>query len=272
MLSDVDAGILEAVEADHLDRTRELLAAGANPNILQVHGARLLDCAANTGDPQMVEMLLRSGAHIDGKHYFYGYTALHSVARTGDLPIMQLLVEKGANINATDHRGNTAMCNSVTYLRPGVAPATAFLLEAGADVNVPSGAPHSPLELAVGYRNDALIDTLLEAGAEVRNAPNGGTALTIASMRRADTYVRTLVRAGADVNAMTGDGWTALTLQAERGSHGTTEPCPSIIVQLVAAGARLDLECGASMAEMHAASMRGANIRPPVVPDADRSS
>jgi ankyrin repeat protein len=263
MLSDLDAGMLAAIEIGQVDTLRELLAAGANPNILHKRGARMLEYAAGKGETAMVELLVRAGADTEGRNYFHRSTALHAAAYMKHDSVIEMLLNAGADINATSKEGATALC-CAAFL--GNSRTALLLLEHGAEANVAPRCDKDPLGSAVNYNNAVLFSALLEAGAVMRSFADGETALTLASHLGRDAFVPALIRAGADVNAVTNDGWTALTLQFSGQRH--VPPSPRTIIQLIAAGARMDMEPAVPRVD-HAGPMQAIMIRLPEVPDAD---
>ncbi len=91
----------------------------------------------------------------------------------------------------------------------------------------------TPLMEAAGAGEEAMVEALLEAGADVAPATSiGGTALHVATQRaRTLAVVRRLIDAGADVNAGEGRaGWTPLVYAVHFGDAETVE-------ELIGAGA-----------------------------------
>jgi cytochrome c len=86
-----------AIDRDHLEAAKLLIARGADVNLAAKWGPPLL-VAAESGKPELVKLLLDAGA--DAAAVFKGQTALHTVARNGCLDCVAALVEKGADVNA----------------------------------------------------------------------------------------------------------------------------------------------------------------------------
>jgi hypothetical protein len=144
-------------------------------------------------------------------------------------------------------------------------------LERGAVVRMPASYAPDPLAHAVVYRDTVLFDALLEAGIDMRTSANGETALTLASTRRHFDYVPPLIRAGADVNAVTTDGWTALTLQLWPVGRSRAPPDVPTIIHLLASGAVMDMGPGHARIDDPRAR-QGTTIMLRVVPEEDRRS
>ncbi len=83
------------------------------------HGAPLLVEAVKTGNPELVEVLLRANVSLEIREAT-GQTALMYAARSGHTRIVTKLLRKGANVNARDPRGITALTKAVVGNRVAV--------------------------------------------------------------------------------------------------------------------------------------------------------
>ena len=103
-----------------------------------------------------------------------------------------------------------------------------LLLKAGADVNAGSSRNETPLMAAVSNGNDDMVERLIEAGADVKQATAWSleTALHYAIAERSSLRtVRALVKAGADVNAVDETDKSPVALAAEY-AQGDVVRCP----------------------------------------------
>jgi ankyrin repeat protein len=91
-----------------LVRAKELLAAGADPNVKTSFGHFPLHEAASSGEKDMVELLLANGAKVDVRVSPGGptspnqWTPLHCAVYAGHKEIAEILIAHGADVNAKD--------------------------------------------------------------------------------------------------------------------------------------------------------------------------
>ena len=211
-----------------------LLDAGANVNAGESAGSTPLHSAAAGNDPAMLQALLEAGANVNARDSRDG-TPLHAAASFSDNPtVLQALLEAGAGIQARDIDGRTPLHTVAIFnYNPerardledeyGEPPRTAAyyenpavlqaLLDAGADVEVKDDFGWTPLHAATVYNsNPAVITALLDAGANPKVKNNDGTTpLHYAAGLGNPVIVQILLDAGAEVNARNDYGETPLT-------------------------------------------------------------
>lgn len=241
----------------HSELARFLILRGADPNA-RVQGERMLSLAANTGRPDLVEVLIDGGATVDffsaaaildlsavrrilkrdrslakatddngltGLHYCAGSalgraTELHQERQ---LEIIDLLLGAGSDPN---HEANIGI--AITPLvsccqSGGVVSVIQSLVRGGAEPNHPN-ALRSTLRHFKQKRTseNPVADALIECGCEVDGLIDGGrTCLHLFSHHEEIQAVSWLLRQGASVHARTTDGRTPLHLAAERNNNTT---------------------------------------------------
>ncbi|MCX5924740.1 MAG: ankyrin repeat domain-containing protein [Candidatus Dependentiae bacterium] len=93
-----------------------------------------------------------------------------------------------------------------------------MLASGSVDLNAVHSYGYSPLMVAAGKGYGAIVDALINAGAEVDKQNNQGkTALMLAVAGGHVSVMETLIQAGADVNKMDPKGVTLLMIAARRG-------------------------------------------------------
>lgn len=248
-----------------LDRTRELIRAGADVNAANHYGATAMQLAAQTGDAAMIRLLLKAGADPDSPNP-EGETALMAVARTGNVEAARALLEHGATIDARERwGGQTALMWAAARAHPQMVR---FLLSRGSDPDARSAERDFPRHVtAEGRAKDMMSGGftpllyaaregciecarhLIEGGADINLPdPEGVTPLILALINLNWDAARFLIEAGADVNTWDIYGQAPLFVAIDNhrlpaGARGTSGPLNEVDALYVA---RMLLERGAN--------------------------
>lgn len=179
--------VMAAARSGNPDVVRQLVAAGAEVNASAARGQTALMWAVANRHAQVVEVLLAHGADVHARSHVWtqlmgvpphsvranqreipqgGYTALLFAARVGDLASARLLVAAGADVNDADAWGISA---TALAAHSGFAALVEFLLDQGADPNADT-AGFTALHAAIMRRDEAMVEALLAHGADP-NAP-----------------------------------------------------------------------------------------------------
>jgi len=206
--------LLDAVTAaDAVEAHRLLDEVGADPDVAEADGTRVLHYAVEQNDLELVRHLLESGADGDALNR-YGVSPLYIAALNGNAQVISLLLDDGADPNLALPEGETAL---MTAARSGDVATIDVLLAAGADANLREvWKAQTALMWAAAENNAPAVRRLLEAGAE-RDATSAGsefTALKFAVRAGAIDAVTALLDSGANVNETMLDGSSLLVLAA----------------------------------------------------------
>ncbi|KAL0435653.1 UNVERIFIED_CONTAM: Serine/threonine-protein phosphatase 5 [Sesamum radiatum] len=131
---------------------------------------------------------------IDSK----GMTSLHYAAETGNKELMQLLLLKGADIEAKSVYGTPLQCAASS----GSLESVRFLLGHGAKPNSVSQLSFSPLMWALSCHSSECLELLLKAGADPNLSSCGKSPLAYAAMEGEAELLRSLLGAGANPNSI----------------------------------------------------------------------
>jgi ankyrin repeat protein len=212
-----DAAVIEA-----------LLTAGADPNEALPLGRRPLMIASRTGNVNAMKVLLDRGADVNARETLRGTTALMWAADEGHAAALQFLIQRGADIRARSNpapRGRGPALGKANDPRKAVAAQGAALAarEKSPDLNAlqalqvsgatAAGTPARPAAPAATVPDAEQVDE-----PRVRRAPADGGALTplVYAVRANDLEsVKVLLAAGADVNQVTGYGWSPLLVATQ---------------------------------------------------------
>ena len=200
-----------ALDVQNWDVVRLFLESGFDPD-KNTTGLTMLQETVAKGSHKGVEALLSGGADPDVVRN--GLSALHLAIKNGHVDMVRSLVAGGANLGLETAEGLTPLWLGV---RSGNNSVVKTLLKKGVDgaVRRPDGS--SVLHQAVDDQNDGMLGILLRAGIDPDMADEDGmTALHKAVESGRTRAIRLLLEYGADHLASNKVGLTPLDLAAER--------------------------------------------------------
>jgi ankyrin repeat protein len=219
-----------------------LLSRGANVNAIHREaGASALQYAVLKGRPDIVELLLAAGADV-ARRYRGGQTVLHLAAARTSVPVVDQLIKERADLAATDDRGNTPLDEAVLHNRletarclldhgasleyvhaadgrgalheacvKGYSDLVRLLIAKGADPGLRDRSGQSPLDLALAYKNPAVISLLLKLGGTISASQDAAVeAMETAALKGQIETAQALLNGGFDINKPTPAGSTYL--------------------------------------------------------------
>jgi ankyrin repeat protein len=195
------------------DICNRLLAAGANPEFKDRDGNNVFDYAAGRGHSGTVNFLLEHTRNADTQHY-REYATLIQAAYRGD-PALIPAAAKPSSINRINPEGQAPL--HIAAGNGSVAVMDA-LLQRGAQVNIANSNRQTPLQWAAWNNQPQAVALLLKKGADI-NYPDaaGNTALILAAQNNSKDCIKPLLAAGADKYAANKQGKNAAILAEDGG-------------------------------------------------------
>lgn len=173
--------------------------------------------AAMNGNRQVVRTLLQHKVNVNAPQVD-GTTALHWAVRADDMETAELLIRAGANVSAANRSGATPMLLASIN---GNAAMIEELIQAGADPNAAlTKTGDTALMMTARTGKTGAVTALLDHGAQVNAKESWGdtTALMWAVSEHHPAVVKLLIDHGADVNAKS----KFVPSASGRGFEGTT--------------------------------------------------
>ncbi len=215
-----------------------LVTAGADPNEKLPLGRTPLMLASRTGSVDAMTVLIDRGADVNARETLRGTTPLMWAADEAHPAAVQLLIQRGADIKAQSNpapRGRGPALGKANDPRKAVAAQGAALaarqaspdlgtlnaLANGQPAGRGRGAGAAGGTTPTGAAGDDQLDDAAVAagfGSRGRPEPSDGGALTplVYAARSNDVdSVKILLAAGADVNQVTGYGWSPLLVATQ---------------------------------------------------------
>jgi len=169
-----------------LEILKELLKAGANPNLKDVHHRTPLSYAARDGYHDVAVALIDANANVNGTG---SASPLFLAAMHGHAHVVKLLLSRGADHSQRASDGSTPL---ILAARDGHTPVVRLLLD----------------------KDKSLID---------EKDVHGFTALVYACQDGQTEVAEELIERGADVNSKSVSGWTALHKASQHGHEDIVE-------------------------------------------------
>ncbi|OAR01858.1 hypothetical protein LLEC1_01794 [Akanthomyces lecanii] len=263
--------IWQAARGEREEIGELLLDKGFNVETKDDQGQTALCWAARYGQDSIVQILLEKGADIEAK-VRNGWTPLWLAVLAKHEVTARLLLANGADTEARDLHGRTPLFWAIITQIEAIAR---LLIQNGADAEAKDNYGITALLCAAGCReislslvvekngstallratrdeNTAIIQLLLEKGADIEGSETSMTPLHCASESGLGFTAELLLDKGADIEARNTDGQTPLWLAVSAQHDG-------IVQLLLNRGANTEPKCeGGTPLSMAMASEKGA--------------
>ena len=165
--AELNGRLIEAAWADDVARARGLVADGADVNHQDGTRQSAYLIATSEGHLELLELTLESGADVTSLDGFNG-TGLIRAAERGHADVVERLLATDIDVDHVNNLGWTALHEAIIlgdgsdrYVRT-----IQLLLDHGADPTLATGDGQTPLELADGHDQPAVVDLLRTALAD----------------------------------------------------------------------------------------------------------
>lgn len=245
----LDDQLQDAVLFQDVPKIKDLLSKGAKASHM-ASGRPILGWAAQSGNTEIVQVLVDAKADINAKDEGIGHTPLMRAVETGYVDIVNVLLKAKSDPNAKEPDGETVLIMAVKSRKPEIVSA---LIKAGADVkyvtpdgdtpaliaaqdNMPesvetikilgqakadmnvSNLVYTPLSYAVEQGNKEIVTALLDAGADPNVKTQSGRAPLLLALDKPE-IIELLISRKADPNLTDDSGGSALIGAIENGSN-----------------------------------------------------
>uniref|UniRef100_A0A8C5MBF1 Ankyrin repeat and SOCS box containing 3 n=1 Tax=Leptobrachium leishanense TaxID=445787 RepID=A0A8C5MBF1_9ANUR len=140
-----------------------LLQAGADVNNVTNGEITPLFLAVESGHEDVVKLLIKNKANVNGPHSYSGWNPLHQASMMERVDIMQILLESGVDKECEDDFGVTPLFIAAQY---GKYDSLRMLILNGANVNCQAKDKATPLFIAAQEGHEKCAELLLSKGAD----------------------------------------------------------------------------------------------------------
>jgi len=203
--ADINTSYLEALDVS-LERKNvkliNLLRTKSKDKFLNL--SMPLNIAIETGDLNIVKLLVESGAHVDSMN-IYGVSAIHSACGWNyyekqiliNKDIISYLLEQGADINQKDVNGITPLEQAIS--KNASSELLNFLISKGANTHIKPEGDWTWLHLAVQHRSINSLDALVHLTEDVNvtnNLEQNAISYAVSSYNPDHEIIKKLIKLG----------------------------------------------------------------------------
>ena len=239
----------------HPETLRLLIEHGADPNTRDTgDNAGPLHLAAAAGQADSIRILLDAGADVHGAGDLHNAGVIGWAARKGNDAVIRLLLERGAchHIFSAMALDDLDLVERLVEENPDCLSRRRSRFESGHTPLHASFAPPDGLGFLSGKPNYAMLELLIELGADVEAKDDKGrTPLALAMLRGDHEAMRLLKAAGArEALAAPSDG-TAFMAEISAAANSVKKTAPMFAVQNMSATLRWYESIGFTVQDRH---------------------
>lgn len=211
-----------AATMGYVDIVRNLLAAGANPNVMDQYDVTPLMTALNKESTATVQAFIDARVSLDfGSPLGY---VLKSCACINSAELVKMLIDGGADIAAADMYGDHPLFLAAGWSGPEelssilAARSETQRADSAGFLDAPNWREHTALTIAARWGNTENVRILLASGAnkDLRDI-FGNSALHLAARWGEPDLVQMLIEAGLDPRAKNAEGQTPFFFAQDNG-------------------------------------------------------
>ncbi|MBQ2645040.1 ankyrin repeat domain-containing protein [bacterium] len=187
-------GLIKAIQDNNAKIVKLFVRSGFNLNSLTFSGISPLCSAAENGNQEIVDILMRGNINLLIKNPSNGLTPLYCAIKGNNINIIDKFAENGVSLTTRNQwaDGISPLHYAAALGRDTIV---SYLISKGADVNLADSSGQTPLHMAVLQDNITVLYILINAGAYVDIVDKSGlTPLDIVIQKENKNYISLLER------------------------------------------------------------------------------
>ena len=152
-----------AIHYQNIDVLNLLIKLGMDPNNSNRTGISALNRAIDTGNPEIIKILIGAGVNLNPtfNENYYQQIPIEKAIWNDNKEIIRALLLAGANANVSDSEKTTPL-HFYSLSKDYDREILDMLIEAGADINAKTTYKETPLEFAKRFRRHKVVSILEE--------------------------------------------------------------------------------------------------------------
>jgi ankyrin repeat protein len=209
--------LIKSIKHQDVELSSFLIRKGADTNLLSLRNqSSPLIWAVKIGNHTLVSLLIAYSAHVNYVVPWNGATALMVAVSKSHYQIIQTLLDAGADINKFSFNRRSALTLAVKKENCDLVK---FLLARGANIEHRDENSYTALMIATINNNHAMVQVLLASGANAHQLDHKGYSPLMWAVFNGDTRMVDLLINYSDINYMTIEKYSAMSIAQERLSH-----------------------------------------------------